>query len=377
MRVGVADVIDIVSVVGARPQFVKLAPIARSLGSQAEIVHRVIHTGQHYDDQMSAVFFEELELPKPDEYLGVGSGTHAVQTAGMLMKLEQSFRDQRPDCVLVYGDTNSTLAATLAAVKLQIPIAHIEAGLRSFNRQMPEEINRIVADHCSDRLYAPTPAAMVNLDNENMTSRAVLSGDVMRDAVQFNSSMAQRTSRVLQQFDLTPGEFGVLTIHRPVNTTPSVLSMLLGTLSSDDSPVPLLFPVHPRTRQVIDRLETPIGPRIRLADPVPYLDMLRLVEAAAVILTDSGGVQKEAAFLATPCVTLREETEWTETIVMGVNCLVGQSPPQIRDALQRVSGSGHIFTDSVMHKMDEHYGRGDAAAAIVNDLSIWLGTTPG
>lgn len=363
---------EFVSIVGARPQFIKLGPVARALEASGKVRHRVIHTGQHYDERMSAIFFEQLNLPEPELNLDVGSGDHGEQTGAMLPRLEEQFKSQRPDVVLVYGDTNSTLAATLAATKLHIPVAHIEAGLRSFNRRMPEEINRIVADHCADRLYAPTPTAMKNLADENLGDRAVFSGDVMRDAVHFNRRIALSSSEILSELEIESETYGLLTVHRPVNTTAAALAELLaGIVASAEIPGPIIFPVHPRTRALLDEIDIKGHSRIRVIEPVAYLDMLRLLDAAAIVMTDSGGVQKEAAFLETPCVTLREETEWVETLSMGVNQIVGRDVDKIQSAVAAMSGSKEIFNEGVRRQMDEMYGSGRAAHAIVADVVHW------
>jgi len=362
----------VVSIVGARPQFVKLAPVARALEQVGSFAHRVIHTGQHYDDKMSAVFFDELELPRPDIDLEVGSGSHGVQTGAMLARLEEALESNRPDLVLVYGDTNSTLAATLAATKIHVPVAHIEAGLRSFNRTMPEEINRLVADHCGDRLYAPTPTAMMNLANENLADRAMQSGDVMRDAVLHNRHLAREKSRALETLKVKPGQYGLLTIHRPINTTAENLQKILGVLESQAAAMlPLIFPVHPRTRRLVNELGFDKSSALRVIEPVSYLDMLQLLEGAAIAVTDSGGVQKEAAFLSTPCMTLREETEWTETIDMGVNWIVGQDTAAISKAFAGILDLQVVFDDVVAKELDRHYGRGNSADLIASDLVNW------
>ena len=370
-----ADSINIVSVVGARPQFVKLAPIARAIAARDGIEHRIIHTGQHYDENMSASFFEQLQLPKPDVDLEVGSGSHAVQTAAMLTSLETDFCAAKPDAVFVYGDTNSTLAATLAAAKLDVPIAHIEAGLRSFNRTMPEEINRLVADHCGDRLYAPTPQAMKNLDDENLTGRSVFSGDVMRDAVLHNIELSSQQSTALTDMGIMAGEFGLVTVHRPVNTTGDALAQLLAALEETASRyLPLVFPVHPRTRSVLDEMGYESSDRLMLVDPLPYLDNISLIQAAALVITDSGGVQKEAAFLRTPCLTMRSETEWTETVEIGVNRLVGDGATGLVENVGDVVEVGEMFHADTLRLLDEYYGDGDAAGFIVDDCRQWIGT---
>mgnify|MGYP000318429297 CR=1 FL=1 len=363
----------IASVVGARPQFVKLAPIIRAAAGRDGVAHRVIHTGQHYDQNMSASFFEQLEMPAPDLDLGVGSGSHAAQTAAMLARLEEDFLDYRPDAVLVYGDTNSTLAATLAASKIHVPVAHVEAGLRSYNRKMPEEINRLVADHCGDRLYAPTPVAMRNLAAENLSGRAVFSGDVMYDAVLHNIELARRSSNVLEALSLSSGGFGLVTVHRPVNTDPEPLQSLLGQLQRvARDQLPLVFPVHPRTRAVIEQIGFRPEGGLQLVEPQPYLDNIRLIEAAAVVITDSGGMQKEAAFLETPCLTMRNETEWVETVEIGVNRLVGDAATGLADSIAEMLQARGIFDEATRRQLRECYGEGNAAGFIVDDCLAWV-----
>ncbi len=361
----------LVSVVGARPQFVKLAPVARALAAREGVVHRVVHTGQHYDENMSARLFEELELPAPDLNLGVGSGSHAGQTAAMLIGLEAAFTDYMPAAVVVYGDTNSTLAATLAATKIHIPVAHVEAGLRSHNRLMPEEINRLVADHCADRLYAPTPRAMSNLGIENLAGRAVLCGDVMLDALLRAVDLAEDRSRILNTLELEPGRFALVTIHRPANTSVGVLEFLMRTLEDTARQhLPLVFPVHPRTLAVLERMGYTAPADVHLIEPLAYLDMIALLRAAAVVITDSGGVQKEAAFLHTPCLTLRSETEWTETVEIGVNRLVAGD--DLVSSVGEVLAASDLFDEPTLERLQEHYGTGNAAAVIADDLVQWL-----
>ena len=359
----------VMSIVGARPQFVKLAPISREFENLPQVRHSVIHTGQHYDPNMSAVFFDELNLPRPDSDLGVGSASHATQTGQLMQALELCFLEQAPDVVLVYGDTNSTLAASLAAAKMHLPVAHIEAGLRSFNRHMPEEINRVVADHTSNRLYVPSPSGMQNLDKENLSNRAIFSGDVMRDVVNQNRALAERKSTVIERLSLTPGQYALLTLHRPVNTTPEALIPLLqsvAALATDEFPV--VFPVHPRTRAVLADNTVEFAAGLMLVEPLAYLDMLQAAEHAHVILTDSGGLQKEAAFLQTQCITLREETEWVETLDIGVNCLVGQDATQLTCAFQSAVATPVVFDESVMRELDNCFGAGDAARNIAKDV---------
>ena len=364
--------ITLVSIVGARPQFVKLAPIARALVKHPNVRHRVIHTGQHYDQNMSANFFDELRLPVPDIDLGVGSGGHGAQTGAMLEKLEAAFLSDEPSAVLVYGDTNSTLAATLAAAKIHVPVAHIEAGLRSFNRSMPEEVNRLVADHCGDRLYAPTPQSMENLAREGLQDRAVLTGDVMLDAVLHNIELAKERSEILAKLNIEAGNFGLVTVHRPVNTEGSALTALMDTLASvAANSIPLVFPVHPRTRKVLDEIGFQPPEQLRILEPLPYLDNISMISAAAIVVTDSGGVQKEAAFLHTPCLTMRDETEWTETVKIGVNRLVGDGGGTLASNVAEVLRSKDLFSANVLHEMEAAYGKGNAAEIIVDDLVNW------
>jgi len=360
----------IISIVGARPQFIKLAPVARAMDAQPNIRHLIVHTGQHYDENMSDAFFTELDIPRPDLNLGVGSGSQSMQTAKMMEMLEAQFMESKPDVVVVYGDTNSTLAATLAASKLDIPLAHVEAGLRSFNRTMPEEINRLVADHCSDRLYAPTPTAVKNLTNENLSDRSMISGDVMYDAVQQNLVLAGEKSNILKEHGLEPGTYSVLTLHRASNTTPESVKAILQAVErcSAEHSLPVVFPVHPRTRSIIETAGSESSNMIQYVEPVPYLDMLTLVGSARLVLTDSGGLQKEAAFLSTPCITLREETEWVETVELGVNVLVGTDEKKLNQAFKDTLAAPDMFGESTITKLQDHFGSGDASRIIVDDL---------
>jgi UDP-N-acetylglucosamine 2-epimerase len=362
------------SIVGARPQFIKLAPVCRAFEAYStSSTHRIIHTGQHYDKSMSEVFFDELQIPKPDIDLNVGSGTHGRQTAAMLAALETEFETLPPDVVIVYGDTNSTLAATLAATKMHIPVCHVEAGLRSFNRGMPEEINRMVADHCCDRLYAPTPQAMCNLRTENLVDRALHTGDVMLDATLRNIDLARRKSTVLSDMGLKPGCFGLVTIHRPANTNGKAMRFVLGALEKAAArELPLVFPVHPRTQVMLDDMGFAPPPGLMLSPPLPYLDIIALIESAAMVITDSGGMQKEAAFLNTPCLTVRDETEWTETIDIGINRLVGIGGPGLLEAFEQYLMCPPAFDEDVQDRIKQHFGRGDAAEKIVGDCVDWM-----
>jgi UDP-N-acetylglucosamine 2-epimerase len=319
-----------------------MAPLLRSFecdnsNGSRPIENTIIHTGQHYDAGMSDIFFEELKIPHPIINLGVGSGEHGTQTGQMLEKIEQVLLEKQPDMVVVYGDTNSTLAGALAAAKLHIPVAHIEAGLRSFNRRMPEEINRIVADHVSDLLLAPTPTAIKNLRNEGLSDKTVLTGDIMYDAVLFNRTVAERRSKILERLNLVPGDYGVITVHRAENTDDEARLGILLTAFNDiaTNALQLVFPVHPRTSKLMSS-KFPgwlPNPRLHIIEPLGYLDMLRLVSHARITLTDSGGLQKEAFFLGCPCITLREETEWVETVEAGANVVAGVDPSKVRDAL--------------------------------------------
>ncbi|PKN78879.1 MAG: UDP-N-acetylglucosamine 2-epimerase (non-hydrolyzing) [Candidatus Cloacimonetes bacterium HGW-Cloacimonetes-1] len=317
-------------VVGARPQFVKLAALSREIRKQYQEV--IIHTGQHYDSNMSDSFFTDMDIPLPDYNLEAGSGSQAAQTARMLEGIEKVVLTEQPDMIVIYGDTNSTLAAALVGAKLQIPTAHVEACLRSFNRSMPEEINRIVADHTSDILLCPTQTAMHNASAEGLLAKSYLVGDVMVDSVAYGVSKAAQTSKILSTLDLKPGSFSLLTLHRPYNVDdPANLKHILDGLNSLGETV--IFPVHPRTRKVItDRIQATWA-NILLIDPLSYLDFMMLHQNAKRMITDSGGVQKEAYLLHKPCITLRTETEWTETVESGWNLLLPPNSPTFPDQI--------------------------------------------
>lgn len=325
----------IVTVVGARPQFVKAAAVSRVLRrAHTEVL---VHTGQHYDREMSELFFEELSIPRPDYELGVGSGGHGWQTGQMLMQLEEVLLKERPDWTLVYGDTNSTLAGALAAAKLGVRVAHVEAGLRSFNRAMPEEHNRVLTDHCSDLLFCPTESSAGQLRGEGVTSGVHVVGDVMYDAALQFAAVARERSTIHQRLALLPKQYALATLHRPYTVDdPARLNQVLDAL--ERLGLPVIFPVHPRTRAKLAGsrdLAGGEGSSLRLIDPVGYLDMLALEQGAALILTDSGGVQKEAYFFATPCVTLRPETEWVETVTAGWNRLAWGGAEAVLAAVRR------------------------------------------
>jgi UDP-N-acetylglucosamine 2-epimerase len=322
----------IVTIVGARPQFIKAAAVSRALRPRHREV--LVHTGQHYDYSMSGVFFEGLELPAPDVNLGVGSGLHGAQTGTMLAGIEGIMLAERPDWALVYGDTNSTLAGALAASKLHLPVAHVEAGLRSFNRSMPEEINRVVADHLSDRLLCPSQTAVDNLAREGISRHVHLVGDVMLDVLNWaKQRAAPQGPATLKRLGLEERRYVLATVHRSENTDQAPrLSGIMGALNA--IPEPVLFPVHPRARKALAAAGLAVKPHVRLVEPLGYFEMLVVASSARLILTDSGGVQKEAYWLGVPCVTLREETEWIETVQAGWNVLVGSNPEEILNAVR-------------------------------------------
>ena len=331
----------IVTVVGARPQFIKCAPVSRILRKAA--VEVLVHTGQHYDRGMSDVFFEQLSIPKPDYELNVGSGSHAVQTGEMLKGIEKVLQQEAPDVCLVYGDTNSTLAAALAAAKLHIPVAHVEAGLRSFNRVMPEEINRVLTDHVSSLLFCPTDESVANLAREGITDSVYQVGNVMQDALFAALEVAETQSTILENHELVHGGYYLATVHRAENTDrPEKLVGILQALATlAESGHRIVFPVHPRTRKILSELNGESRYPIDMIAPVSYLDMIMLAKHAGLILTDSGGLQNEARWLEVPCVTLREETEWTETIASGWNLLAGADPERILENAARLT-SGDV-----------------------------------
>jgi UDP-N-acetylglucosamine 2-epimerase len=340
----------ILAVAGCRPNFVKLAPLLAEMRKSPAIQPILVHTGQHYDAELSGVFFRDLGIPEPDTFLQVGSGSHAVQTARAMEGIESALQQHSPDLVLVVGDVNSTLAAAITAVKLGYPVAHVEAGLRSFDREMPEEINRVVADHVSSYLFAPTQTAVDNLATEGITRGVTLTGDIMYDALLLHAPVAAERSTLLRELSLKPGGYALATVHRAANTDdPGRLAAIVGALGQLDQPV--VLPLHPRTRGAMADAEIEAAASVRIIDPVGYLDMLALQQGARVILTDSGGIQKEAYFLRVPCVTLRDETEWPETLAGDAwNVLAGADPARILAAAQRsrplgtppaVFGDGH------------------------------------
>lgn len=347
----------IITVIGARPQFIKAAPVSRVL--REKHTELIIHTGQHYDSNMSDIFFEELNIPKPDYYLAVGSGQHGKQTGEMLAKIEDIVLEEKPDYLMVYGDTNSTLAGALVAAKLHLPVIHIEAGLRSFNKKMPEEINRIMTDHVSEFLFCPTNTAIENLKKENITHNVFNIGDVMYDAVLYNKKLASEKSNVLTDHALEEKGYHLITIHRAENTDnlENMQNILEAFSRIDDVKV---WPIHPRTKHKLEGygIKLEAIPNLKVIDPVGYLDMLTLEASAKKIITDSGGVQKEAYFMKVPCITVREQTEWVETLEENANILVGTSVEKILEAVNK----------DVQPKYREVFGDGHASEKIVELL---------
>jgi UDP-GlcNAc3NAcA epimerase len=348
------------SIVGARPQFIKLAPVSQALRAYHEEI--IVHTGQHYDEQLSAVLFRELRLPEPDYHLRVGSGPQGEQTGHMLAVLEAVLLKERPDGVLVYGDTNSTLAGALAAAKLHLPLTHIEAGLRSYNRAMPEEINRVVTDHLASRLFCPTETARACLRREGIVAGVDVVGDVMYDALlQARPALHERAETLLPALGLAAGAYVLATVHRQANTDdPAALVQIAGALNALARPV--VFPLHPRTRAALARGGITLREHIHPLDPVGYLDMLALEQHAQCVVTDSGGVQKEAFLLGVPCVTLRDETEWPETVAAGGNVLVGCRTEAIVAAVEHPPCGD---------RASNPFGAGDAAQRIAQALRVW------
>ncbi|MFH0815945.1 MAG: UDP-N-acetylglucosamine 2-epimerase (non-hydrolyzing) [Methanobacteriota archaeon] len=337
----------VLTVVGARPQFIKASVVSPALRKRCTEV--LVHTGQHYDSRMSEIFFKGLEIPDPDYNLGCGSGSHGAQTGKILSRLEKVVVSERPDFVLTYGDTNSTLAGALCAAKLHVRTGHVEAGLRSFNRTMPEEINRITADHVSDLLFCPTPRAVAHLADEGVTKGVHLVGDVMYDsALKYGKGFG-----ALKRLGLKPKGYHLLTVHRPSNAdVRENLSSILSSLDGRET----VFPAHPRTVKMMRRFKLAAPSSVRIIEPQGYAEMLQLVRGASMVLTDSGGLQKEAYFLGTPCVTLRSETEWLETVEAGWNVLVGADKRKISRALETLRPTG---------KRGREFGDGKAAEKIV------------
>jgi UDP-GlcNAc3NAcA epimerase len=359
--------LKILTVVGARPQFVKAAMVSRAIleanngSDNTGIVEEIIHTGQHYDDNMSRIFFEGMNIPAPVANLKIGSGTHGEMTGRMLLGLERQIAQRRPEIVLLYGDTDSTLAGALAAAKLNIPVVHVEAGLRSFRKDMAEEINRVCTDHISSILFCPTRKAVANLKNEGITRKVHLVGDVMYDAALAFSSLADKESRILDELSLSAQEYYLATLHRAENTdNKKRLAAILNGLVELAQDFPVVLPLHPRTAKAAGLLHGKCDlKQLRIVSPVSFLDMIRLERNARVIITDSGGVQKEAYFHRVPCVTVRDETEWTETVDAGWNTLVGANARKLVSAVKQ-AGAGTTI---------RAYGDGKAAHRIVHIIS--------
>lgn len=350
--------LETLTVVGARPEFVQTAPLAREISVRRGITGGLIHTGQHYDHEMSKLFFAQLGLPEPLYHLGVGSGSHGVQTGAMLAALDRVYLAERPDVVITHGDTNSTMAAALSAAKLGIPVAHVEAGLRSWNREMPEELNRVVTDHLATMLYCPGETAAANLRNEGITTGVAIVGDLMQDSLHWTMRSVD-VPKTLAHHGVASGEYFLATIHRAENTDDGErLRSILAGLGRVAKMHPVILPAHPRTRPRIYDIGIPEG--IRVIDPVGHAEAMALVSDAAAVLTDSGGLQKEVYWLETPCVTVREQTEWVETVAAGWNRLVAADEEAIEQATLLA------LSDRPAHP--ELYGDGHTAPRIVDHL---------
>ena len=362
-------IVDLVA--GARPNFMKLAPVMRAIRARGELEPRIVHTGQHYDYSMNDVFFEELDIPQPDVHLEVGSGSHGAQTARILERYEEYLMKHPPGATVVFGDVNSTVACALAAVKLKVPVVHVEAGLRSFDRTMPEEINRILTDAIAEFLLVSEPSGAVNLNLEGVKSNKVrLVGNVMIDTLMHELTLAKK-SRMLEQLELTKDEYAIMTMHRPSNVDdPPILERLLEVIRDLSFITPIVFPIHPRTRQaaaqagVTDLLLK--SPGLRCIDPISYRDNLWLMANAKLVLTDSGGMQEETTFLNVPCLTLRENTERPITVERGTSRLVGNEPARIRNAFEDVL-AGRWQKGEAIPLWDGH-----ASERVAKEISLWI-----
>lgn len=351
----------IVTVIGARPQFIKAATVSRVL-KENKIPEIIVHTGQHYDSNMSDIFFDEMAIPKPNHFLKINGLSHGAMTGQMLEKIEDVLKDEKPDFVMVYGDTNSTLAGALAASKLHIPIAHVEAGLRSFNMKMPEEVNRILTDRISTKLYCPTHTAIENLKREgfdNIHCEMLLSGDVMYDAALFYSERSEKYE-TLKSHKLQAGAYFLATIHRAENTDNlNNLKSIVEALNELHKQYPVVLPLHPRTRKIL--ADQNISTSFQIIEPVGYFDMLNLIRGSRMVLTDSGGLQKEAYFFQKFCVTMRDQTEWVELVNGHCNTLTGADTHKIHQAVQQ-------FEQRKFDSKSDLYGTGIAAKTIVENL---------
>ena len=349
--------------IGARPQFIKAAALSRVLRERAGISEVIIHTGQHFDDNMSQIFFEQMEIPRPDYNLEVSGLNHGAMTGRMLEKIETVLLAEKPDIVQVYGDTNSTLAGALAAAKLHIPVAHVEAGLRSFNRKMPEEINRVLTDHIAELLFAPTQTAVENLLHEGIAAEKIyLVGDVMQDAAIFYTSRARRPKMPVGADKFLDGAFVLATVHREENTdSPERLFEIFSALKEISQQIPVVLPLHPRTGKKISEvdIDDKRPARLCLVKPVGYLEMIYLLQRCRMVLTDSGGLQKEAYFFSKPCITLRDETEWGELVAAGVNILAGADKNSILRTF-------HTMLTTRIVCGEDLYGGGQAAGRIAD-----------
>jgi UDP-GlcNAc3NAcA epimerase len=355
--------LKIVTVLGARPQFIKAAAVSREISGHADIEELIVHTGQHFDDNMSEVFFREMHIPKPRYHFDIHGLTHGAMTGQMLESIEKVLMEERPDWVLVYGDTNTTLAGALAAAKLHVPAAHVEAGLRSFNMRMPEEINRILADRVSSLLCCPTKTAVRNLEREGFRGfkcAVELCGDVMQDAALFYARESEKVSKIRKKLGIEALEYALCTVHRAENTDDHErLAGIISGLARISRELPVILPIHPRTRHLLEKEK--IDTKARVIEPVGYLEMLDLLKHCTIVLTDSGGLQKEAYFFAKPCVTLREETEWTELVEHGCNLIVGTDPERIFAGYRTMRKAGIDFGKDL-------YGGGRAASRVVEAL---------
>lgn len=351
--------IKIITILGARPQFIKAAAVSAVFKDSVNEI--LVHTGQHYDPNMSEVFFDELNIPRPKYHLNVGSGSHGAMTGAMLIAIEEVLIEEKPDFVMVYGDTNSTIAGALAASKMLIPVIHVEAGLRSFNKVMPEEQNRILTDHISELLFVPTQTAIENLKNEGITKGVHLVGDVMFDGILHFKKIAQEKSTILSSLNVAEKEFILCTIHRAENTNDiNRLKAIFNALNASEEKI--ILPLHPRTLKYVTDYGITISEHVRIIEPIGYLDMVRLESAAKKILTDSGGVQKEAFFLGVPCITMRDETEWVETVENGWNCIVGANEDKIKDAILN-------FHPESPRK--DYFGQGDAVEKMIEIIKAF------
>ena len=360
-----SDTTNILTVIGARPQFIKAATVSRAISARDDVQEVLIHTGQHYDANMSDTFFEELAIPVPAHNLGIGSGPHGAQTGAMLEAIERVILDERPDWLLVYGDTNSTIAGALAAAKLHVPVAHVEAGMRSFNRRMPEELNRVLTDHLSSLNLTSTRTATAHLASEGISGDRVLEvGDVMYDAARFYGERAGDRNELLKRLDVEPGGFLLATVHRAENTDdPARMDAIIEAFVTLGRDHRIVLPLHPRTRAVLEQRDDldRLSSAITICEPLGYLDMVALERDAVLVVTDSGGVQKEAFFHGTPCVTLRDETEWVELVEAGWNTIV--PPVDAREIVTGVRGSIGTRGEPI-----QPYGQGNAAERVVDAL---------